>query len=140
MCYKGTQFSEREKQMKASVKIALALLMGIATGAAAIHGLHAQATPPVYLVSEIEVIDEAAFKQYSPLAGKALNAAGAKYLARSSKVVPIGGEPPKRAVIVMFESMEQAQAWRDAPASGELAPLRDKAIKLRSYFVEGLPK
>jgi uncharacterized protein (DUF1330 family) len=40
----------------------------------------------------------------------------------------------------MFETMEQAQAWRNAPASKELAPLRDKAIKLRSYLIKGVPK
>jgi uncharacterized protein (DUF1330 family) len=116
--------------MKTSFKFGIALVTGAALGASAVQGLHAQAKPPVYLVSEIDVIDEVAFRQYSPLAGKALNDAGAKYLARGSTVVPINGEPPKRAVIVMFESMEQAQAWRNAPASNELAPLRDKAIEV----------
>ncbi len=50
------------------------------------------------------------------------------------------GEPPKRAVIAVFDSLEKAQALRDSPAYKELIPVRDKASKYRAYIVEGAAK
>ena len=41
--------------MKQYVGLGLAMLAGSVIGAAAVSGLHAQAKPPVYLVSEIDV-------------------------------------------------------------------------------------
>jgi hypothetical protein len=41
--------------------LGLATLVGAAFGAAAVNGLHAQAKPPVYLISEIEVANPAAY-------------------------------------------------------------------------------
>ena len=38
-------------------KIVLALVAGVALGAAAVHGLHAQAKPKAYLVTESEILD-----------------------------------------------------------------------------------
>jgi hypothetical protein len=46
--------------MNAKFKLALAAVTGAAVGAAAVHGLHAQAKPKAYSVTEIEVIDDAA--------------------------------------------------------------------------------
>ncbi len=41
--------------MKPNYKIAMAMLAGVAFGALAVQGLHAQANPPVYVVTEIDV-------------------------------------------------------------------------------------
>ena len=43
--------------MNTKFKIALAVVAGAALGAAAMQGLHAQAKPKAYTVSELEVID-----------------------------------------------------------------------------------
>ena len=43
--------------MNTKYKMGLVLLTGIALGAAAVQGLHAQAKPKAYLVTESEVID-----------------------------------------------------------------------------------
>jgi hypothetical protein len=45
--------------MQAKYTIALALAAGFALGAGAIHGLHAAAAPPAYVIGEIAVKDEA---------------------------------------------------------------------------------
>ena len=44
--------------MQAKYRIALALAAGFALGAGAIHGLHAAASPPAYVINEITVKDE----------------------------------------------------------------------------------
>ena len=41
--------------MKSNYKVAAAMLAGVALGALAVQGLHAQAKPPLYSVAEIDV-------------------------------------------------------------------------------------
>jgi uncharacterized protein (DUF1330 family) len=49
------------------------------------------------------------------------------------------GEAPKRAVIAKFDSLEQAQTFRDSAECNALIPLRDQASKYRAYIIEGVP-
>ena len=44
--------------MQAKYKVSLALAAGFSLGAGAIHGLHAAASPPAYVINEITVKDE----------------------------------------------------------------------------------
>ena len=55
--------------MKSNYKMALAMLAGVALGAVAVQGLHAQAKPPVFVIGEIDVTNEDAYaKEYAPKA------------------------------------------------------------------------
>jgi uncharacterized protein (DUF1330 family) len=116
------------------------MLAGFGLGAAAIGALHAQAKPPAYAVVEIDVTNQDAFmKEYSPIAGNAITAAGGKYLARGGKNVAIDGEPPKpRTVVIAFESLEKAQAAFASPAYRDGRKIGDKYAKFRIWAVEGL--
>jgi hypothetical protein len=51
--------------MKSKFKLAIALVAGAAIGGAAVQGLHAQAKPKAYRVSESEVLDAAATTAYN---------------------------------------------------------------------------
>src|SRR5665811_888152 len=57
--------------MKTNYKVVIALLAGAAIGGAAVQGLHAQAKPKAYRVSESEVLDAAANTAYNPASGRA---------------------------------------------------------------------
>ena len=46
-----------------------------------------------------------------------------------------GAEPPKRVAITEWDSLEQAQAFYNSKAFKDLAPQRDKAIKIIRQFV-----
>jgi hypothetical protein len=48
--------------MKTNFGMALTLLVGVGIGAATVQGLHAQAKPPAYVITEVEIINEEAFK------------------------------------------------------------------------------
>jgi uncharacterized protein (DUF1330 family) len=124
--------------MKTYFGIALTLLAGIGIGAATVQGLHAQAKPSAYVITEVEIINPEAFKEFAPKVAEANRAAGGKYLARGEKIVALDGQPPKRVTLTVFESVEKAQAARTSAAWKELTPLREKATKTRSYIVEGL--
>jgi uncharacterized protein (DUF1330 family) len=124
--------------MKTRFTVALSMLAGIAIGAVAIQGLHAQAKPKAYVISETEVLDAAALAVYSPLIRAATDAAGGRRLSPpGGKIVAFVGEPPKRVGIQEWDSLEKAQAFRNSAAYKDLAPQRDKAVKaIRSYAVE----
>jgi uncharacterized protein (DUF1330 family) len=126
--------------MKTHYKIAIALVAGAAIGGAAIQGLHAQSTPKAYVVTEIEVINQEAQKAYLPKVGGVNKSTGGTYLARGEKIVSLeGGDAPKRATIVVYDSLEKAQASRKSPAWTALSEDRKKAIKAKSWVIEGLP-
>jgi uncharacterized protein (DUF1330 family) len=126
--------------MKSNCKIAIALVAGAAIGGAAIQGLHAQATPKAYVITEIEVINQEAQKAYLPKVSEAVKSTGGKFLVRGGKTSALeGGEAPKRVTLQVYDSFQKAQASRTSPAWTALKAERDKAIKAKSYVVEGLP-
>jgi uncharacterized protein (DUF1330 family) len=124
--------------MNARYKIVLAIVAGAALGAAAVQGLHAQAKPKAFVITETDVLDAAALAAYSPLARAAADAAGARRISPpGGKTVAFVGEAPKRVGIQEWESLEKAQAFRNSDAFKNLTPQRDKAVKtIRSYAVE----
>ena len=125
--------------MKANSKVAIALVAGAAIGGVAVQGLHAQATPKAYVVTEIEVINQEAQNAYLPKVGEVIKSTGGTYLARGGKIVALeGGDAPKRVTIVAYDSLEKAQAARNSPAWTALNAERNKAIKVKSYVTEGL--
>jgi uncharacterized protein (DUF1330 family) len=133
--------------MKTRYTVALSMIAGAALGGAAIQGLHAQAKSPVYYVAEIDVTNPDAYaKEYAPKAQAIIKAAGGKILAvggtaGGTKLTGFDGEPPKRAVVQVWDSMEKIQAWRNDPEYKNLRKeVGDKYAKFRSYTIEGLPQ
>jgi len=128
--------------MKTRFTVTLSMLAGAALGAGTIHGLHAQAKPPVYLITEIDVSNQDAYmKEYAPRATAAIKEAGGRYLVQGGKTQAFDGAPPAgRVVITVWDGAEKIQAWRTSAAFKELLPLRDKYAKFRSFSVEGLPQ
>ncbi len=117
------------------------MLAGAGLGAAAVQGLHAQAKPPAYVISEIEVTNKEAYaKEYVPLAVKALKESGQKQLAAGGQTASLSGEPPKsRIVLSVFENIDKAKAAYTSPGYLEARKIGDKYAKLRIFAVEALP-
>ena len=126
--------------MKTYFTVALAMVAGFGLGAVAVQGVHAQAKPKAYTVSEIETLDAAAQAAYVPDILAAIKAAGGRsFNTAGGKTAAIVGEAPKRVAINEWDSLEQAQAFYKSKAWSDLAPKRDKAQKLiRAYAVETL--
>ena len=128
--------------MNSTIKMALALSTGVVLGAAAVQGLHAQAKPKAYSITETETLDAAAQAAYTPLVRAAQNAAGGARNFRTSggKVVGLeGAAPPSRVAITEWDSLDQAVAFYKSKAFQDLAPQRDKALKtIRRYVVEAV--
>ena len=125
--------------MKTNYKSAIALVAGAAIGGAAIQGLHAQAKPKGYVITEVEIIDQEAFKEFAPKVAEANKTAGGQYLARGGTIVAIDGQAPKRVTVQVYDNLEKAQNSRNTEAWKAISDLQKKATKTRSYAVEGLP-
>ena len=75
--------------MKQYFGLGLAALAGAALGAAAVSGLHAQAKPPVYLVTEIDVSNPQAYgKEFAPIAQATIKKAGGRLVAIGGAAAP----------------------------------------------------
>ena len=127
--------------MKRFLAPGLALLAGVAIGASAVQGLHAQAKPPVYFIAEIDVSNPDAYaKEYAPKAQAMIKAAGGRFLAIGvgPKVTTFEGDPPKRLVLQVWDSMDKIQAWRNNPDYQALRKIGEQYAKFRSFAIEGM--
>jgi uncharacterized protein (DUF1330 family) len=110
----------------------------MAIGAAGLQALNAQAKPKGYTISIIEVIDEAAFKEFLPKVTEANKAAGGKYLVRGGRIAALIGTPPKRVTVHEYATFEQAANSQNGPAWQAIKDLQKKAVKSHAFAVEGL--
>lgn len=125
--------------MKSSQKLAIAIVAGVAIGGATVEGLHAQATPPVYVIVDISAInDPEGFKAILPKSGlETLAPFGGKYIIRTEKITALDGIAPKRFVVIQFDSVEKAKAWKATATSKEVDVIRDKTTQSSQFLVEG---
>ena len=131
--------------MRRGYMLALAMLASFGIGAAALEGLHAQAKPAIYYVVEVDVTNPDAYaREFAPQAQAIIKAAGGRFVAiggagatGAKAVNAIEGEPPKRVVIMAWDSMEQIHAWWTNPEYIALRKVGDKYAKFRSFSVEG---
>ena len=126
--------------MRSKFGNAMVMLAGAALGALAVEGLHAQgAILKAYVVSENEILDASAQAAYLPTARKLIEEAHGRALRTAAgRVVQIeGGAPPKSAALTEWNSVDDAVAFYKSKAWTDLAPQRDKAVKVvRRYAVE----
>src|ERR1700692_2634309 len=126
-----------ETHMK--LKLTSAMLFGAAIGIGAIEILHAQAKPPAYLISDITVTNEAAYKEWADRIVPTFAQFGAKFLIRGGQTIAIGAdEPPKRTTLIVFDSLDKAKAWNESDAVKPARSLPDRGAKIRSWVVEGV--
>jgi uncharacterized protein (DUF1330 family) len=95
-----------------------------------------------YLISELEVLDEAQAAEYRSRAAASIAQYGGRYLARNATPHLVEGGPSPgnhRFVIVEFPSMARAREWYASAAYAEALKFRVKALERRLIFVEGVP-
>jgi uncharacterized protein (DUF1330 family) len=126
--------------MKPFTLAAAGMVAGFAIGAGLVQELHAQVSPPAYVISEIDVSNADAYKKmYVPLANKALADSGQKRLVSGGKAVSLAGPPPaSRIVVSMFDSLEKARVAYSSPAYLEARKIGDQYGKFRIFAVEGI--
>jgi uncharacterized protein (DUF1330 family) len=126
--------------MKRLLVPGLTMLVGFAVGATAINGLRAQAKAPgAYVIVDISTINNPdVFKTLLPKAGPAADAFGAKFIVRTENIVGFDGVPPKRFVVIGFDSMDKAKAWNKSAAQQEVENIRKQSTTSREFIAEAL--
>ena len=126
--------------MKFNIAIGVLLLATIAGSGGFVTGLSAQGKSQfAYFVAESVVTnpdEDTKIIRQLPATAEAL---GGHYIVRGGKIAAYEGEPPKRIVIVAFDSLEKIRAWRELPKVKELEAARKQVgTTLRTYAVEGV--
>lgn len=87
--------------------------------------------PKAYWISTYRSIsDPAALAEYARIAGPAIQAAGGRFLARGLPAKVYEAAVNERAVLIEFDSVEQAVATHDSPAYQlALQALGDGAVR-----------
>jgi uncharacterized protein (DUF1330 family) len=120
--------------MNRHITLGLALVAGAGLGAAAVQTLHAQATPHAFVVASANPSDQDGYtKNYAAFVEGTIKSFSGRYVVRGGKRVVFNGGNPPNIVIIEFDSLDKAQAWRDSAAYKALIPARDKAIGTGTY-------
>ena len=131
--------------MKQYIGLGLAMLAGTAIGAAAVTGLHAQAKPPVYLVTEIDVTNPEAYgTEFAPKAQATIKAAGGRFVViggtagvGAKPITAMAGTPPKRLTIQAWDSMDALNAWYKGADYQAALNIGEKYATFRRFAIEG---
>jgi uncharacterized protein (DUF1330 family) len=125
--------------MKTNHKVILGVLVGALIGIAGASAIHARQMKmvPGYVVAEVDVTDPATFQKYAAKAPGTIEQYGGHYVIRGGKSDSIEGDPPKRFVVIQFDSMEKAKAWEDSPEYDAIKPIRHSSAKSRVFIIEG---
>jgi uncharacterized protein (DUF1330 family) len=121
--------------LKTGYAVTLAMIAGFGLGTLAVEALHAQATPPAYVVTVFDT-PEMMSTNYPSLDPGTFQPFGGRYIVHFGKTVTFDGEPPNQILIVAFDSIESAQAWHASAAFSKMYDI-DKVASVRAFAVEG---
>jgi len=116
---------------------------GTVLGAAAVTGLHAQAKPPDFLITEIDVTNPEAYgKEFAPKAQATIKAAGAKFVliggaggASAKADYHYRGHAPE--AIQQWDNLDALKAWYNGKDYQDALAIGKKYATFRRYAVEG---
>ena len=95
---------------------------------------------PAYVISEVEILDEARANIYRSLASASIERYGGRSIVRGGAVELIEGDrdPKRRFVVVEFPTMQRVNEWYYSPEYSEALNVRDGALTRTLTFVEGV--
>ena len=110
--------------MKTTTRLAVTLLVGLATGAGAITALKAQSTQKAaYLVADVDISDKDAYRAYAAKVPDTLKPYNGRIIVRGAPISKEGAAPQGILVMLMFDSLDNAQKWYASPAYSALIPI-----------------
>ena len=131
--------SYREDSLRTVYPVAFALCLGALLGATIATGLRAQGTPQAFAIIEVaEILDSSTFDKVLQSTPIGLVPFNGRYIVRSDKILPLEGTPPKRFVVIAFDTLERAQRWSASSPVKETNTIRRGAAVWRSFLVEGV--
>ena len=94
---------------------------------------------PALIIVDIEVTDPVLYEDYKRLASAAIAAHNGRYLVRGGATEVLDGEwTPRRLVVLEFDSVEKAKAWRNSPEYAEAKKIRERCARANMIVAEGV--
>jgi uncharacterized protein (DUF1330 family) len=93
-----------------------------------------------YVISEVEILDEAQAQRYRELAAASIEAYGGRYLVRGAAPTAFEGDVAenKRIIVVEFEDRTTAERWYGSDEYAAALEIRATALDRRLVLVEGV--
>ena len=92
-----------------------------------------------YVIANVEVTDQAKFREYSNQVPLTLEKYGRTYLVRGGATEKAEGDwEPSRMVVIQFESMEQVMKWYNSEEYRGPMQLRHQSANTNLVFIEGI--
>ncbi len=92
-----------------------------------------------YVIFDVEIRDAARYQEFMTGVKPALEAAGAKYLARGGEHTVYEGDwEPRRIVLIEFPSVAAWEDFYNGPTYQGLKSIRDECSSARLVGVEGM--
>jgi uncharacterized protein (DUF1330 family) len=93
-----------------------------------------------YVISEVEVLDEALTQRYRSPAEDSIRRYGGRYVVRGAapEAAEGGWDPARRMVVVEFPDMARVREWYASPEYAAALAVRGAALDRRLLFVEGV--
>jgi uncharacterized protein (DUF1330 family) len=94
---------------------------------------------PAFVISEVEILNDAAADEYRRLAATSIAEFGGRYLARGAAAEVVEGSPTqRRIVIVEFPSLLRAREWYASSSYAPALELSRRTLNRRLIFVQGV--
>src|SRR5262249_34196560 len=116
-------------------------LAGMGVGAIAVQGLHAQASPPAYLIFDAEIKDQAAYQPFSQTAGKEVQSQGGKFIVAGAtpEMLSGSGSSSNRVSVSQWPNKEPIGKWINSETRKQIKETKKKSTLPPLYIVEGRP-
>ncbi len=90
----------------------------------------------IFVVLVDEVLDAELYSDYIRQVAVVIRSYKGVYIARSDKIVQFAGDAPQRAIVIGFDSMEEARKCFSSEEYGKIGHLRENSTKSRAFFIE----
>ena len=90
----------------------------------------------IFVVTIEEIHDQEMYADYIRQVAKVIQAHNGEYIARSSKIIPFSGGTPERAIVIAFNSMEEAEGCFFSEEYKKIKHLRENSTRSRAFFME----
>jgi uncharacterized protein (DUF1330 family) len=117
----------------------LTLLAGMGLGAIVMQGLHAQASPPVYLIFDAEIKDQAAYQPFLQTAVREVQSQGGRFIVAGAtpETLSGSGSSSNRVSVSQWPNKEAIRQWFNSDAMKPVREAQEKYTTTRLYIVEG---
>ncbi|MFG3117535.1 DUF1330 domain-containing protein [Streptomyces sp. NPDC048197] len=97
---------------------------------------------PVYVISEVDVLDEELAYVYRKLAEASIRRYGGRYIVRGAVPEVLEGSWPssQRVVVVEFPDADRAEEWYASSEYADALEVRKTALERRLLLVDGVPE